>query len=195
MTDTTETTTAPLAGKSVAFLATDGVEQVELTSPWEAVLAAGGTPVLVSPKDEKITAMKQDWEHGESFDVNTPVAQAKAEDFAGLVMPGGTLNADALRADEDVLTFVRAFFEQHKPVAAICHAPWTLINAGVVEGRTLTSYSSLELDLKNAGAQWVDEEVVVDAGLTTSRNPGDLDAFNAKLVEELAEGKHEDQTA
>ena len=165
---------APLTGKTVAFLATDGVEQVELTSPWEAVIAAGATPVLVSPKSGTITAMKSDWEHGESFEVNTTVKDAKAEDFHGLVMPGGTLNADALR---------------------IGHAPWTLIEAGVVDGRRLTSYASLESDLKNAGAQWVDEEVVVDNGLTTSRTPDDLDAFNAKLVEELSEGKHEDQTA
>ncbi|MBE1539298.1 MULTISPECIES: type 1 glutamine amidotransferase domain-containing protein [Micrococcus] len=186
---------APLTGKTVAFLATDGVEQVELTSPWEAVIAAGATPVLVSPKSGTITAMKSDWEHGESFEVNTTVKDAKAEDFHGLVMPGGTLNADALRIDTDAQAFVRAFFEQHKPVAAICHAPWTLIEAGVVDGRRLTSYASLESDLKNAGAQWVDEEVVVDNGLTTSRTPDDLDAFNAKLVEELGEGKHEDQTA
>lgn len=188
-------TTPDLTGTTVAFLATHGVEQVELTSPWEAVKAAGGTPVLVSVEKESITAMQQDWEHGDTFPVDRHVSEASAEDYAGLVMPGGTLNADTLRADEDVLTFVRAFFEQHKPVAAICHAPWTLINAGVVEGRTLTSYSSLELDLKNAGAQWVDQEVVVDSGLTTSRNPGDLDAFNAKVVEELAEGKHAGQTA
>lgn len=194
MTETTDQT-APLTGKTVAFLATDGVEQVELTSPWEAVLAAGGTPVLVSLEAGRITAMQSDWEHGESFDVNTAVKDAKAEDFHGLVMPGGTLNADALRVDEDVQAFVRSFFEQHKPVAAICHAPWTLIEAGVVEGRKLTSFPSLKTDLKNAGAQWVDEEVVVDAGLTTSRNPDDLDAFNAKVVEELAEGKHEEQTA
>ena len=139
--------------------------------------------------------MKSDWEHGESFEVNTTVKDAKAEDFDGLVMPGGTLNADALRINKDAQAFVRAFFEQHKPVAAICHAPWTLIEAGVVEGRRLTSYPSLKTDLKNAGAQWVDEEVVVDNGLTTSRSPDDLDAFNANLVEELSEGKHEDQTA
>ena len=186
---------APLTGKTVAFLATDGVEQVELTSPWEAVIAAGATPVLVSPKSGTITAMQSDWDHGESFDVNTTVKDAKAEDFDGLVMPGGTLNADAMRVNKDAQAFVRAFFEQHKPVAAICHAPWTLIEAGVVEGRRLTSYPSLKTDLKNAGAQWVDEEVVVDNGLTTSRTPDDLDAFNAKLVEELGEGKHEDQTA
>ena len=136
-----------------------------------------------------------DWDPGESFEVNTTVKDAKAEDFDGLVMPGGTLNADAMRVNKDAQAFVRAFFEQHKPVAAICHAPWTLIEAGVVEGRRLTSYPSLKTDLKNAGAQWVDEEVVVDNGLTTSRTPDDLDAFNAKLVEELSEGKHEDQTA
>ena len=159
------------------------------------MIAAGATPVLVSPKSGTITAMQSDWDHGESFEVNTTVKDAKAEDFDGLVMPGGTLNADALRIDKDAQAFVRAFFEQHKPVAAICHAPWTLIEAGVVEGRRLTSYPSLKTDLKNAGAQWVDEEVVVDNGLTTSRTPDDLDAFNAKLVEELGEGKHEDQTA
>ena len=162
---------APLTGKTVAFLATDGVEQVELTSPWEAVIAAGATPVLVSPESGTITAMQSDWDHGESFEVNTTVKDAKAEDFDGLVMPGGTLNADAMRVNKDAQAFVRAFFEQHKPVAAICHAPWTLIEAGVVEGRRLTSYPSLKTDLKNAGAQWVDEEVVVDNGLTTSRTP------------------------
>ena len=197
MTENTQQTTdsAPLTGKKVAFLATKGVEQVELTSPLEAVLAAGGTPSLVSLEKDTVTAMQQDWEHGDSFSVDLHVSQARAEDFDGLVMPGGTLNADALRADEDVLSFVRGFFSQHKPVAAICHAPWTLIDAGVVEGRKMTSYSSLATDLKNAGAAWVDEEVVVDSGLTTSRTPDDLDAFNAKLVEELAEGRHEGQTA
>ena len=188
-------TQQPLSGKSVAFLATNGVEQVELTSPWEAVIAAGGTPALVSTEQGDITAMQGDWEHGESFPVDHHVGSAEPSAFDALVMPGGTLNADSLREDEDVLRFVRGFFEQHKPVAAICHAPWTLINAGVVEGRTMTSYSSLSADLKNAGANWVDEQVVVDQGLTTSRNPDDLDAFNAKMVEEIAEGKHEGQTA
>ena len=197
MTENTQQTTdsAPLTGKKVAFLATKGVEQVELTSPWEAVLAAGGTPSLVSLEKDTVTAMQQDWEHGDSFSVDLHVSQARAEDFDGLVMPGGTLNADALRADEDVLSFVRGFFSQHKPVAAICHAPWTLIDAGVVEGRKMTSYSSLATDLKNAGAAWVDEEVVVDSGLTTRRTPDALAAFNAKPVEELAEGRHEGQTA
>jgi len=184
-----------LNGKTVAFLATDGVEQVELTSPWEAILAAGARPVLVSLEPGTITAMQSDWEHGESFEVDTAVKDARAEDFDGLVMPGGTLNADALRVDADAQAFVRAFFEQRKPVAAICHAPWTLIEAGVVDGRRMTSYASLQTDLKNAGAQWVDEEVVVDGGLTTSRNPGDLEAFNAQVVEELAEGPHEGPTA
>jgi protease I len=188
-------TTQQLQGQTIAFLATRGVEQVELTSPWEAVRQAGGTPALVSPQAGTITAMEGDWEHAKTFTVDHAVTTVTAADFDALVMPGGTLNADALRADEDVQAFVRGFFDGHKPVAAICHAPWTLINAGVVQGRRLTSYHSLSEDLKNAGATWVDEEVVVDQGLTTSRNPGDLEAFNAKLVEEFAEGKHSGQTA
>lgn len=185
----------PLSGRKIAFLATNGVEQIELTSPWQAVEAAGGTPVLVSPESESITAMNADWNHGDGFDVDVQVLAAQAKDFHALVLPGGTLNADALRADVDAVAFVKSFFQQHKPVAAICHAPWTLIEAGVVEGREMTSYTSLKTDLKNAGAQWKDAEVVVDAGLVTSRNPGDLPAFNAKLVEEFAEGRHEDQQA
>lgn len=185
----------PLAGRTIAFLATNGVEQIELTSPWEAVEAAGGSPVLVSPQADSITAMNDDWNHGDSFDVDVQVLAAEAKDYHALVLPGGTLNGDALRVDVDAVAFVKSFFEQHKPVAAICHAPWTLINAGVVEGRELTSYKSLEADLKNAGALWQDAEVVVDEGLVTSRNPGDLQAFNAKLVEEFGEGRHEGQTA
>lgn len=183
-----------LNGHTIAFVATNGVEQVELTSPWEAVKNAGATPVLVSPENQSITAMQGDWEHGDSFTVNRHVGEAKAEDFDSLVLPGGTLNADTLRTNEDVLNFVRGFFSAHKPVASICHGPWVLINAGVVDGRKLTSVDKVSIDLKNAGAQWVDEEVVVDSGLTTSRNPGDLDAFNAKLIEEAAEGKHRQQT-
>lgn len=185
----------PLAGRTIAFLATNGVEQIELTSPWEAVEAAGGSPVLVSPQADSITAMNDDWNHGDSFDVDVQLLAAEAKDYHALVLPGGTLNGDALRVDVDAVAFVKSFFEQHKPVAAICHAPWTLINAGVVEGRELTSYKSLEADLKNAGARWQDSEVVVDEGLVTSRNPGDLQAFNAKLVEEFGEGRHEGQTA
>ncbi|MFC7400803.1 type 1 glutamine amidotransferase domain-containing protein [Citricoccus sp. GCM10030269] len=188
-------TTQQLQGQTIAFLATRGVEQAELTSPWDAVKAAGGEPKLVSPEAESITAMKGDWEHGDSFPVDHQTGTVSASDFDALVMPGGTVNADTLRVDSAVQDFVRGFFEQHKPVAAICHAPWTLINAGVIQGRKLTSYHSLSEDLKNAGATWVDEEVVVDQGLTTSRNPNDLDAFNAKLVEEFAEGKHSGQTA
>ncbi|NUL46857.1 type 1 glutamine amidotransferase [Cellulosimicrobium funkei] len=188
-------TTQQLAGQTIAFLATRGVEQVELTSPWEAVQAAGGQPRLVSLESGSITAMNGDWEHADTFTVDHAAGSVSAADFDALVMPGGTLNADALRVDTGVQAFVRGFFEAHKPVAAICHAPWTLINAGVVQGRRLTSYHSLSEDLKNAGATWVDEEVVVDQGLTTSRNPGDLDAFNAKMVEEFAEGKHAGQTA
>ncbi|CAM3609467.1 type 1 glutamine amidotransferase [Micrococcus flavus] len=185
----------PLAGRTIAFLATNGVEQIELTSPWEAVEAAGGSPVLVSPQADSITAMNDDWNHGDSFDVDVQLLAAEAKDYHALVLPGGTLNGDALRVDVDAVAFVKSFFEQHKPVAAICHAPWTLINAGVVEGRELTSYKSLEADLKNAGALWQDAEVVVDEGLVTSRNPGDLQAFNAKLIEEFGEGRHEGQTA
>lgn len=186
--------TGTLNGHRIAFLATNGVEQIELTSPWEAVKEAGGTPVLVSPQQQTLTGMNGDWEHGDTFSVDLQVSDARAEDFDSLVLPGGTLNADTLRVDEEALSFVRGFFAQHKPVAAICHAPWILINAGVAEGRTLTSVANVSLDLKNAGADWVDREVVVDAGLTTSRTPDDLDAFNDKLVEEAAEGKHRAQT-
>ena len=184
-----------LTGKKIAFLATNGVEQVELTSPWDAVREAGGSPELVSPEKGSITAMQGDWDHGDTFDVDHDVAGVSFEDFDALVMPGGTINGDQLRTNEDVLRFVRGFFENHKPVSAICHAPWTLINAGVVVGRKMTSVDKVSIDLKNAGAEWVDKEVVVDSGLTTSRKPGDLEAFNAKTIEEIAEGRHKNQTA
>jgi protease I len=183
-----------IAGKKVAFLLTDGVEQVELTSPWNAVKEAGGEPTLVSPASGKVQGYNGT-EKGETFAVDLPVAQADAADFHALVIPGGVVNADHLRVEKDAQAFTRAFFEQHKPVASICHGPWLLIDAGVVSGRSLTSYHTLRADLTNAGANWSDEEVVVDQGLVTSRNPDDLPAFNAKVIEEIAEGEHAGQTA
>ncbi|MGO4689435.1 type 1 glutamine amidotransferase domain-containing protein [Glaciibacter sp. 2TAF33] len=179
-----------LSGKRVAFLLTNGYEDSELTSPWDAVAQAGGTPVLVSPADGSVTG-----KNGHEQPVDVSVTDADAADFDSLVLPGGVVNADHLRMDQDAIAFTKAFFTAHKPVAAICHAPWILIEAGVAEGRKLTSYSSLRTDLRNAGAQWVDEEVVVDQGLVTSRTPDDLPAFNAKVVEEIAEGAHAGQHA
>ncbi|MCC3267438.1 type 1 glutamine amidotransferase domain-containing protein [Arthrobacter gengyunqii] len=183
-----------ISGKKVAFLLTDGVEQIELTSPWEAVKAAGGVPTLVSPSSGTVQGF-DGMDKGETFTVDLAVAGANAEDFDALVLPGGVVNADFLRVDKDAQAFTRAFFEAHKPVASICHGPWLLIEAGVVKGRDLTSYHTLATDLKNAGANWSDEEVVVDQGLVTSRNPDDLPAFNDKLLEEIAEGEHEGQHA
>jgi protease I len=180
-----------LDGKRIAFLATDGVEQVELTEPWQAVKDEGGQPELLSLEDGQIQAF-QHLDHGNKFDVDRRVADAAAGDYDGLVLPGGVANPDFLRVDDDVRAFVRAFFETGKPVGAICHGPWTLIDAGVVKGMTLTSWPSLKTDLENAGATWVDEEVHVDRGLTTSRKPDDLPAFNAKIVEEFCEGKHDE---
>ena len=183
-----------IAGKKVAFLLTDGVEQIELTSPWQAVKDAGGEPTLVALKDGKLQGFKGT-EKGDTFDVDLTVAKANASDFDALVLPGGVVNADHLRVDKDAQNFARAFFEQHKPVASICHGPWLLIDAGVISGRSVTSYYTLQTDLKNAGANWSDQEVVVDQGLVTSRNPHDLPAFNDKLLEEIAEGEHAGQTA
>lgn len=182
-----------IAGKKVAFLLTDGVEQVELTSPWNAVKDAGGEPTLVAPKAGKLQGYKGT-EKGEAFDVDLTAAEAKASDFHALVIPGGVVNADHLRVDKDAQAFTRSFFEQHKPVASICHGPWMLIDAGVIGGRNVTSYHTLRTDLTNAGANWSDAEVVVDQGLVTSRSPRDLPAFNDKLLEEIAEGEHAGQT-
>lgn len=182
-----------LEGKRIAFLvANEGVEQVELTEPWKAVESEGGTPELVSLESGTIQAFNH-LDKGDTFDVDREVSAAKADDYDGLVLPGGVANPDFLRADQDAVAFTRAFFEQAKPVAAICHGPWTLVEADVVRGRTLTSWPSIQTDIKNAGGTWVDEEVHVDQGLVTSRNPDDLPAFCAKLVEEVCEGEHAGQ--
>ena len=182
-----------LEGKRVAFLvANEGVEQVELTEPWKAVEAAGGKPELIAPDAGEVQAFNH-LDKADTFDVDRTATEAEASDYDGLVLPGGVANPDILRTDEAAVAFVRAFFEEGKPVAAICHGPWTLVEAGVVEGRTLTSWPSLQTDIRNAGGEWVDEEVHVDEGLVTSRKPDDLEAFCAKLVEEIAEGVHEGQ--
>jgi protease I len=183
-----------LQGKRVAILvANEGVEQVELTSPLDAIREAGAEVDLLAPENEEIQAFNH-LDKGDTFSPDKVVADANPEDYAGLVLPGGVANPDQLRTDSDAVDFVRSFFEAGKPVGAICHGPWTLIEAGVVDGRTLTSWPSLETDLRNAGADWVDEEVHVDQGLVTSRKPDDLEAFNAKVVEEISEGVHEGQT-
>jgi protease I len=186
--------TESIKGKRIAFLATDGVEQVELTDPWQAVKDVGATPELISIKSGKIQGMNHD-EKADTFPVDRLVADASAEDYDALVLPGGVANPDALRMNEEAVDFVRDFFKQGKPVAAICHGPWMLVEADVVDGRTLTSYPSIKTDVRNAGGKWVDKEVVVDQGLVTSRSPHDLPAFSAKLVEEIAEGRHAEQHA
>lgn len=179
-----------IEGKTVAFLLTDGFEDSELTEPWKAVEEAGGRAVLVSPKAGEVAGEK-----GHTQTVDRAVADTVADEFDALVLPGGVGNGDKLRMDDDSVDFARAFFEQHKPVAVICHGGWILTEADVVDGRRMTSYPSLRTDLTNAGATWVDEEVVVDGGLVSSRNPDDLPAFCAKLVEEVAEGRHQQQHA
>jgi protease I len=181
-----------LNGKTIAFLATEGVEQVELTEPWKAVEDAGASPELVSLEEGTVQAFNH-LDKADTFPVDHTVAEADAARYDGLVLPGGVANPDNLRMDEEAVAFVRAFFDAAKPVAVICHGPWTLVEAGVVAGRTLTSWPSIQTDLRNAGATWVDEEVHVDQGLVSSRKPDDLPAFCAKLVEEFAEGEHEGQ--
>jgi len=178
-----------LDGKRVAIVATDGFEQSELTEPRRALEAAGARTEIVSLRAGKIRGWKsREW--GDAFDVDKTVGQANPDDYDALVLPGGVMNPDKLRMDADAVSFVRRFFDDRKPVGAICHGPWTLIDAGVVKGRQMTSYPSLRQDLINAGARWTDAEVVTDKGLVTSRRPDDLPAFNAKLVEEIAEGAH-----
>jgi protease I len=181
-----------LKGKRIAFLATDGVEQIELTEPWKAVEKAGGTPELISQKSGTI----QGFDHhdkGDTFPVDKAVQEADPTEYDGLVLPGGVINPDILRTDEAAMGFVAAFFEQGKPVGAICHGPWSLVETGIVKGRKVTSWPSLKTDIENAGGTWVDEELVIDRGLFTSRKPDDLPAFCAKLVEEMGEGVHAEQ--
>jgi protease I len=182
-----------LTGKHVAFLvATEGIEEVELTEPWKAITEAGGQPHLLSTQPGKVQAFHH-FDAGQQFAVDTVVSEANDGDYDALVLPGGVANPDQLRMNADAVAFVDRFFAGGKPVAAICHGPWTLVEADVVDGRRLTSFASLKTDIRNAGGDWVDEECVTDAGLVTSRTPDDLPAFCAKLVEEVAEGRHEAQ--
>ena len=186
--------TQTLANKKIAFLATDGFEQVEFTKPWDAIKNAGATVELISLESGQIQGMNHD-EKGDTFTVDKVITDVSASDYHGLVLPGGVQNPDTLRTNKDAVSFIKDFFKQGKPVSAICHGPWTLVEADVVNGRTLTSWPSLKTDITNAGGTWVDEQVVCDNGLTTSRNPDDLDAFCDKSIEEFAEGKHEKQAA
>lgn len=184
-----------LKGKKIAFLAADGFEQSEFERPWNACKDAGATVHLISLEEGDIYGVRGDIQKGDTFPVDKTIEQVSADDYTGLVLPGGLKNPDTLRQNPKAVAFIRDFFEQHKPVSAICHAPQLLIEACVVENRKLTSYPSIKTDLENAGAKWVDEECVCEDGLTTSRSPDDLDAFCAKTVEEMAEGKHDDQVA
>ncbi|HEU6449218.1 MAG TPA: type 1 glutamine amidotransferase domain-containing protein [Verrucomicrobiae bacterium] len=178
-----------LAGKKIAILATDGFEQDELLSPLEALREANADVKIVAPHDDKIKGWKYtDW--GKKVDVDLTLDTARAEEFDALFLPGGVINPDHLRREPKAVQFVKSFFQTGKPVGAICHGPQMLIEADVVRGRKLTSFTSIQTDLKNAGADWLDQEVVVDSGLVTSRSPDDLPAFNSKLIEEIAEGTH-----
>jgi len=178
-----------IEGAKVAVLATNGFEQSELEQPVAALTAAGATVHVIAPKGPEI----QGWEHhdkGRTTAVDLELAKAKAGDYDALVLPGGVINPDALRLEKKAIAFIGEFVKAGKPIGAICHGPWTLIDAGGVEGKTMTSWPSLETDLKNAGAKWVDKEVVVDQGLVTSRKPDDIPAFCKKLIDEIAEGRH-----
>jgi protease I len=183
-----------LDGKKIAFIATDGVEQVELTEPWKATEAEGGKPELISLERGEIQGFNH-LDKGDTFKVDKAIGEANPDDYDNLILPGGVANPDALRTSDEVVSFVRDFFEKGKPVAAICHAPWTLVEAGVVDGMTLTSWPSLKTDIRHAGGNWVDEEVHVDRGLVTSRKPDDLPAFNEKMIEEFRQGRREQLAA
>jgi protease I len=183
-----------LQGKKIAILlAPVGTEQAEFTEPKKAVEDVGGAVEVIGIQTGDAQTMNSDVNPGETFTVEKTFSEVSADEYDGLVIPGGTVGSDNLRADEDAVNFIHSFFEQAKPVGVICHGPWTLVEADVVRGRTLTSYPTLQTDILNAGGNWVDEEVVVDQGLVTSRNPDDLPAFCAKIVEEIAEGKHAEQ--
>lgn len=178
-----------LDGKRVAILVENGFEQVEMTEPRQALKAAGAKTDLVSPNKQEVKGMKHD-EAGDRFPVDVALTQANPEDYDALVLPGGVANPDKLRNNPEAVKFVKSFLDAGKPIAAICHGPWTLIEAGATRGRKMTSWPSLKTDLRNAGANWVDEEVVVDRGLVTSRKPQDIPAFNRKMIEEFHEGCH-----
>jgi protease I len=180
-----------LDGKKIAILATDGVEQVELTEPRKAIEDAGAKTELVSLEAGEILGFNH-LDHGDKLKVDKTVDEARVDDYDGLVVPGGVANGDFLRADERAVRFVADFAEAHKPIASICHGPWVLVEAGIVDGRTVTSWPSLQTDVRNAGGTWVDEEVHVDQGLVTSRKPDDIPAFSVKAIEEFAEGAHAD---
>ncbi len=184
-----------LSNRTIAVLAESGFEESELTSPVQRLKEEGATVHIISTKPGKIQAMKGDKDWTIEVDVDKIVSEVNVNDYHGLMLPGGVLNPDKLRQSEEAIDFVKAFFEGGKPVAAICHGPQVLITADVVQGRTLTSFQTVKVDLVNAGAEWVDQEVVVDQGLVTSRSPKDLPAFNDKMVEEFAEGVHEGQHA
>jgi protease I len=183
-----------LNGKRVAILVADGFEQVELTEPRAALEKAGASTAIVSPNEDEVKG----WQHtewGDTFEVDVQIDDARAQDFDALLLPGGVINPDKLRIVPEAIEFIRSFLRERKPVAAICHGPWTLIEAEGVRGRTITSWPSLKTDLRNAGARWVDEEVVVDNGIVTSRKPADIPAFNRKMIEEFAEGRHASRSA
>jgi protease I len=178
-----------LNGKKVAILVENGFEQVELTEPKKALEEAGARTHIISPNKDKVKGWKHvEW--GDEFPVDIALDKANPDDYDALLLPGGVMNPDKLRINKQAVKFVKSFADAGKPIAAICHGPWTLINAGLVKGRKITSYESIQIDLVNASANWVDEEVVVDNGLVTSRKPDDIPAFNRKMIEEFAEGKH-----